>query len=160
VVAGHQGGTIHYNPLDYTLWNIEGRLAMQIANPTEDKIVLRGDRGVVIDPAGESHPLSGRVIGPHSFMRMMLPPVPFNYAYPDYSWGWGWGPWGWRGYGPYYYPFYGPAYYGPPPLVHQEIYTAYDWQWKEGLVRLRLTYDRTNKIVEHELEIVRELKKD
>ncbi len=144
---------IHYDPLDYQLRRDHDRLAMQISNPTADRIVLLGNRSFVVDPHGESHPLRGRVIGPHSYAWLLLPPFPFTYAYPDY-WAWGpyWGP-GW--YDPFWGGWYGP-YYGPPPMAYEQVITSYDWRWKSGLARLRLTYERNNKIFEHNFEFVRE----
>jgi hypothetical protein len=129
---------------------------MNIANPTDDRIVLLGGRSFVVDPKGESHPLRDRVIGPHSFTRMLLPPIPFTYAYPDYwGWGphWGWGP-GW--YDPFWGGWYAPGFYGPPSVSYEQVLTVFDWEWKTGLVRLRLTYDRNGKFFEHNLEIIRE----
>jgi hypothetical protein len=149
---------IHYDPLDYSLRAYHEHLAINISNPTEDRIDLLGGRSFVVDPKGESHPLRDRVIGPHSYTRILLPPIPFSYAYPDY-WGWsprwgvGWGP-GW--YDPFWGGWYGPWAYGPPAISYEQILTVYDWEWKTGLVRLRLTYNRNAKSFEHNFEIIRE----
>jgi hypothetical protein len=150
---------VHYDPLDYRLRQYHERLEMQITNPTEDKLVLLGNRSFVIDPKGESHPIRERVLGPHSFTKLLLPPEPFSYAYPDYwAWGPGWG-WGYPGwYGPYYWgPYYGPGWWGPPPLSYYRVLTLYDWEWKKGTARLRLTFEKANKdTFEQDFEIVRE----
>ncbi len=144
---------IHYDPLDYRLSKDHDRLAMQISNPTSDRIVLLGHRSYAVDPRGESHPLRDRVIGPHSFTVMLVPPIPFTYAYPDY-WAWGgyWGP-GW--YDPFWGGWYGP-WYGPPPVSYATVRTGYDWKWTTGVARLRLTYERNGKYFEHNFEFVRE----
>ncbi len=149
---------LHYDPLDYELVRSHDRLLILITNPTADRLALIGNRSFVVDPRGESHPLRGQVLGPHSYARLSLPPPPVLVAYPDYwSWGWGmgWGP-GW--YDPFWGPFYG-AYWGPPPVSYSRIITPFDWSWKEGAARVRLTYERNAKTFEHDFEIVREPKK-
>jgi hypothetical protein len=131
---------------------------MLITNPTGDRIVMLGTRGFAVDPRGESHPIHDRIIGPHSYSRMLVPPVPFTYAYPDYwAYGPGWG-WGFVGswYDPMWGPWYGPGFWGPPPISYNQLLTVYDWEWKEGPVRLRLTYERAGKTFEHDFEFLRE----
>jgi hypothetical protein len=154
--------TIHYDPLDYRLYPYHDRLTMHVSNPTEDRIVLQGNRSFVVDPQGESHPIRDRVLGPHSYTQFLFPPIPFAYAYPDY---WAYGPgWGWGWYGPWYGPgWYGPGWWGgwwgPPPVSYAQVTTPYDWTWKQGPARLKLTYERAGKTFEHDWEIVREPKK-
>jgi hypothetical protein len=148
---------VQYDPLDYQLVRSKERLAMSIVNPTEDRIILLGERSYVVEPQGESYPLPGRILAPHSHTRMLLPPIPFTYSYPDWRWGWGWG---WAAYNPYWGPYYGaPAYYGPPPPSYYQIMTPEDWTWNTGSARFRLTYERNNKIFEHDFEIIREERK-
>jgi hypothetical protein len=144
---------VSYAPLEYHLAKQHDRLAMQINNPTDETITLVGERSSVVDPAGESHPLRGRLINPRSFVRMLLPPETMSIPYPDYYWGWG------SYYGPYY-PYWGPYYggYGPPPVSYYQVRTPYDWQWKTGPIRLHMTYDRKGTAFEHDFEIVREVK--
>ena len=147
---------IHYEPLDYQLVGYRKNLAIRITNPTSDRIALLGERSFAVDPRGESHPLRTHVIGPHSYIRFVLPPQPLTFAYPDWNaWGWGWG-WGWGPYDPFWSPFYGSTFWGPPPVSYYRVETPYDWDWKEGPVRLRLTYDRAGKVFEHDFEFVRE----
>ena len=162
-VVGDQPVTVHVDPLDYTFRREESRLSMQINNPTADRILLRADRSYVVDPQGESHPVRARIIAPHSFSRMLLPPLRLTLAYPEYGWGaWsgyaGWG-WGWGPYIPYWGPYYGPAFWGPPPVSYQQVVTSYDWVWNTGGVQLHLSYERGNQQFEHAFEIVREPKK-
>ncbi len=156
--VAQQPVNIHYDPLDYRLYRYRDRLAMHVTNPTEDRIVLLGNRSFAVDPKGESHPIRDRVLGPHSFTQYLLPPIPFTYAYPDYwAYGPGWGYYGFYGwYDPFWGPWYGPGWWGPPPISYAHIYTPYDWTWKKGLVRLKLTYERNGKTFEHDFEIVRE----
>ena len=152
--------TLRVDPLEYHLAMVRDRLAVTISNPTEDRLTILGNRSFVVDPHGESRPLRGGVMGPRSFVRMYLPPPPLTYAYPDYySWGWGWG-WGggWGPYYPYWGPYYGAPYWGPPPVAYYQVSTPYDWEWKTGPARLRLTYDRNGQTFEHDLEFIREVK--
>jgi hypothetical protein len=157
--------TIRYDPLEYRMVRRRDRLAMRIVNTTDDRMVLRGDRSFVIDAKGETHPVQGRVIGPHSFTRIILPPVPLSYQtvqpYPYYGWGWGTGfaqpPFG---YSYPYSPFFGGGFYDDfyngPLVTNYEIRTPYDWKWRTGPVRLHLTYDRDGRSFDHSFVIDRE----
>ena len=149
--------SLNYDPLEYRFVRRHDRLAMRIFNPTDDAISLQGARSFVIDPEGETHPMHGRIIGPHSYTRMVLPPIPMqitSYSYwgPGVGWGgWGpgWGPgWGW-GWG------WGADWY-PPEAWTTEIRTQYDWNWHLGPARLQLTYEQAGKTFQQRLEIVRE----
>jgi hypothetical protein len=154
---GEEFVTVHSDPLEYRMARTGGFLAMNIVNPTDDRIVLRGDRSYVIDPRGETHPVRGKVIGPHSFTRMSVPPIPYSYqAIAPYT-PWGWGP-GYINYGvgpSFYGGFYNPHFYGPE-IVNYQITTQYDWEWKTGQARLRLAYERDGTSFEHHFVIVRE----
>jgi hypothetical protein len=152
---------VQYAPLEYHFAKAHDRLAVQIANPTDDRIILVGERSSVVDPAGQIRPIQSQVLEPRSFARMLLPPRPVSIAVPNYyAWGWGWGPyWGptyWGPYNPYWGPYYG--WYGPPPVSYWRVRTPFDWRWTTGLARLRLTYDRKGTMIEHYFEIVREEK--
>lgn len=160
-VVDHHPVAVQNDPLEYRFSDQQGRLGVRVSNPTAERVVLLGSRSYVTDPEGESHPIHGRVIGPHSYIRMLLPPIPFGYAYPGYAWGWGvgsgawpWG-WGWPGYDPAI-GLYPEAFIGPPPLVYEQATTAYDWRWKRGPVHLHLTYQRGRTTFDHEFEIDRE----
>ena len=155
-IVADQPVTVRLDPLDYRLTRLHDRLALTISNPTEDRLALLGNRSYIVDPRGESHPLRGQVLGPRSYAHLYLPPPPLTYAYPDwgaygYGYGWGWGP-----YDPFWSPFYGPALWGPPPVGYYQVRTPYDWSWRNGPVRLRLTYDRNGKTFEHDFELLRE----
>lgn len=151
--------SLAYAPLEYRLERVHGRLGMQIQNPTAQRVTLVGDQSYVVGPNGDSHPLRDRMIGPHSFVRMLLPPQPIVFPYPDYAtWGWGWG-WGWGPYSPYWDPFYGSAFWGPPPLAYYRLVTDYDWEWKTGPAHLHLTYRQNQSTFAHDFEFVREPEK-
>jgi hypothetical protein len=53
----------------------EGRLVIEIFNPTSDTILLLGRQSSVADPAGQSHPLADQTIAPGSFVKLILPPM-------------------------------------------------------------------------------------
>jgi hypothetical protein len=149
--------TLRCEPLDYQLARRDERLTLRIFNLTDDRLMLVESRSYVVDPHGESHPIRSRVLAPHSFVVMSLPPAPrscpypYYFAYPYPAWagyGWGW-------YGPYWYRYrYDPLFWPPP--AYYEVLTRYDWEWNTGLVRLHLTYDRDGKTIEHDFEFVRE----
>lgn len=138
---------VSYPPLDYRMAEVEGRLALNIDNPTTTPVNLLGHRSSVVDPRGVSRPLPQRLIAPHSFIPMLLPPRPLMYRvynpYPFYR------PWyggGW----PYYYPWYDPFFYEPLPYTYTyEIRTPYNWDWKEGQVRANFVYEQGGQTIEH-----------
>lgn len=145
-----QAVIIQNDPLEYNLTRHHGRLDMRINNPTDERIILLGNRSYAVDPKGESHLIRSLVIGPHSFSGMLVPPEPITIT--SYGWGPGWG-WGWGPYlpgDPFFVDFY------PPPVYYTEIRTPYDWDWKDGPARIHLTYERNRKTFEHDFEIIRE----
>ncbi len=154
---------VHVDPLDYQFEGRNRHLLMQISNPTDQRIALVSDRSYAVDPLGESHPIAGRMIGPHSYAQLSLPPVPVTFPYPAYGWGplWGpgWGGVGWGWYDPLWGPSFGPAFIGPPPVTYYQVWTAYDWNWRPGRAHFHLLYDRQGKTFEHDFEIIREKRK-
>jgi hypothetical protein len=159
VVSRQQQVSLKVDPLEYRLSEESGRLAMRIFNPTADQLLFLGDRSFVTDPDGQSRQIRNQVLGPNSFIQMLLPPVPFTFARPAYGWGWGWSTWGWDwgwgwpGYGPYYWG----GFYGPPPMVYDQVLTSYDWTWRRGPIRLRLVFARGGGATfEHEFQFDRE----
>jgi len=155
-VVADQPVTVRLDPLEYHLARVHDRLGVTVSNPTDDRLTLLGNRSYVVDPRGESHPLRGQVLAPHSFARLFLPPAPLTYAYPDYyPWAWG-GGWGWGPYYPYWGPYYSGYYWWPPTVSYYQIITEYDWDWHTGPARLRLTFDRNGRTFEHDFEFIRE----
>jgi hypothetical protein len=154
VVADHPL-VVRQDPLEYTLSRDHDRLALNIANPTTERITLDGNRSYVIAPSGETHPVPGRLIGPHSFTRLLMPPLPIVYPYTDWSMGWGPGAWGPGLYDPFWGPYYAAPYYYPTTSYHR-IPTAYDWDWKIGAAQFHFTYERNTNTFEHSFEIIRE----
>lgn len=133
-VVGEQPIRIVYEPLQYQLARHDDRLILQIENPTANPVNLVGSKSYVVEPQGESRPVRGRAIAPHSRVRMSLPPKPPRITTYGFAGYWGPGPF-W--YGPYgYYPGYYPYGYAES----YELITPYDWHWKKGDVRLHLSY--------------------
>ncbi|WP_150107246.1 hypothetical protein [Pedosphaera parvula] len=149
---------VHYEPFEYRFTKQAGYLSMRIINPTDDRMTLLDNRSYVVDPRGESHPIRGRVIGPHSHTSMLLPQTPqsFQRVVPNYGFG------AWPGfpypYTPYYGGFYDEFYYGPLVETYQVI-TPYNWDWKTGRARISLSYDRQGMTFEHDFVIERRVAK-
>jgi hypothetical protein len=143
-VIANQPVSVHYDPLDYQFARNSDRLSMRILNPTDNQVQLVANRSYVVDPKGETHPMRGRLIAPHSYISMLLPPIPLTlpYAYP----GWAWGPY-WTG------PYYG---YYDPWYGYYQVFTQYDWTWKTGLARLHLNFEHAGQTFTHDFQIARE----
>src|SRR5678815_3269492 len=56
------------DPLEYRLRTADNRLVIQIYNPTKEPITLLGDRSLVVDAGGQSHPLPSMTAAPESFI--------------------------------------------------------------------------------------------
>jgi len=150
-------------PLEYRMEAYEGRLLMMITNTSDDPILLAGDKSYVVDPDGQSHQLPGLMIAPHTFTRLVFPPlVPVYHAVP--AWGYGMGywraryPWGYTyypwDYGPFYGAYFDPYFYGPTYLT---IYNASQyWDWTDQTkVTIHLVYMRKDQSFTHEFVIQR-----
>lgn len=148
-VAGKQPLRVDYPPLLYQMAERSDRLAIQINNSTDTQVTLLGNRSYIVTPRGETRPVAGAVIAPHSFIGIVLPPAPIVYrAYPSFAWGLGFGyPFYW---GPGYadWGIYGaPGYYGPTDYY---VSPANNWEWKEGNVRMLLHYQQTTNTFDHQ----------
>ncbi len=145
--------TVPYAPLEYGVTGRGDHLVVRVVNPTERAVSLVASRSYVIDPRGESHPVRGHVIGPHSHVWLGLPPprtTVSGYGMVAY---WGYAPYGWSG-SPYW-----PAYDWPYPPIYSysyQLHTPYDWHWRTGRVRLHLGYDSAGTNLEQELVFERE----
>jgi len=160
-LARHIGKTeisVPVDPLIYRLQTIESHLVMGIQNPTDDPIMLIGDRSAIVDPQGQSHGLMSRTIAPHSFIRFVLPPFPNVYEWDNDYWvgGYGYGGYGYRRgprrfYRGYYGGIYGGGFYGGPGYV--AVYDSsdpayFDWSGETD-VRMNLKFDRAGKQFDH-----------
>jgi hypothetical protein len=76
-------------PLVYRLQSAEGRLVMTIRNPTDQPVVLLGERSYVVDPEGQSRPLPTQAIAPASYIKLIFPPLRDPRAAPRFGIGFG-----------------------------------------------------------------------
>src|SRR6186997_3312137 len=60
---------VQREPFEYRMQSIDNRLVIRIFNQTDDQIQLVGERSTIVDPEGQSHPLRGGPIAPHSFLK-------------------------------------------------------------------------------------------
>lgn len=138
---------IHRDPLEYRLRAVEDRLVMHIFNSSNDPITLLGDKSYVIAPSGQSHPLRSQTIAPHTFIRLILPPMhPFyREGGPTFGIGFGiasgYGYRGYRHYDPFFYDYYDYAW--PRYFSYYDPSDAIYWTWEgENDVRLHLVFQR------------------
>jgi hypothetical protein len=125
----------------------------------------------VVDPGGQSHPLRSATIESHSFVKLILPPVPVyvdpygpsigigfgtstqrsDADHPLYLMNDGWHHhhfnhgfghyYAWSYWDPWYYDYYAPRYY----VLYDENDATY-WNWRgEGEARASLAYERNDK---------------
>ena len=114
------------DPLRYGVGTADGRLSIEVYNPTDQTVRLLGSQSTVVDPAGHSHPLIGQTIAARSDVRVVLPPLR---------------PYG----GSAYEPGRPAAELGVPTddgLTYDRASPVY-WDWPGvGVVRVHLVYDR------------------
>ena len=75
-IGGDQAVTFSRNGLLYRMRSYENRLVIQISNTTPQPILLVGGQSYVVDPQGQSHSFAAQTIGPQSFIKLILPPLP------------------------------------------------------------------------------------
>ncbi|MDB6111427.1 MAG: hypothetical protein JWR69_3177 [Pedosphaera sp.] len=157
--VGNQPVSVPQDPLDYRFVRNEGRLGMQVFNPTDDYITLLGKESYVVDPSGQTHPFRTGVLAPHSVSGMFLPPVQSVYHATDPNIGNGSGIGFFSHYEDFYYPFHAGYYddFNPGPgAPYARIATTGKWGWKSGPVRLHLSYQRNGKTFDHNFGFVRD----
>ena len=74
-VSRKSDAVVQIDPLEYHLRAVEGRLVMQIKNPTRQAIQLDGERSAVVDTEGQSHPLRSQTIASGSYIKLIIPPM-------------------------------------------------------------------------------------
>jgi hypothetical protein len=167
--VGESDDTVYRRDLvEYRLRAVDGRLVLRLLNVTDAPLILSGEKSAIVDPTGQSRPVSGQSIEPGSFIKLILPPprptiertgpsihIGAGYRYGAYHRSGGQYRdrgdryrHGASGYGRY-------AYYDP--FLHDELtstryYRVYDdanpfyWSWSgEGTVRLRLVYGQAGR---------------
>ena len=140
---------LQVRPLEYRLLAVEDWLVMNIFNPTDDPIALLGDRSYVVAPSGQSHPLRSQTIAPHTFIKLILPPMRPFYRDSGATFGIGiglssgYGYRGYRGYDPFFYDYTEPRYY-----TYYDPSDATYWNWEgESDVRLHLVFERGEETI-------------
>ena len=126
--------------LEYRLRAVDNRLVMRVFNTTDNPIQLRGDKSTSVGPNGQSRPLRTQSIPPHSFAKIIFPPVrPYIYdPGPTFGIGMHGGLSRHHGGACYYPGFY--DYPVTPRYLSVEDDTQY-WDWKgETEVRVTLVY--------------------
>ncbi|MGH7178429.1 MAG: hypothetical protein ACREJC_13710 [Tepidisphaeraceae bacterium] len=77
--AGHIGKDdvlVERDPLSYRFNAVNNYLVVRIYNNTEAQMQLAGAQSSAVDPGGQSHPLRAQPLPPHSFIKLILPPIP------------------------------------------------------------------------------------
>ncbi len=141
---------VRIDPLEYRLRSYDNRLVMSIFNPTPDPITLVGEKGYVVDPKDQSHPLRPQTIAPDTFIKLILPPMrPYYYdRSPTIGFGLGFG----YSRARYGYPFYDTFPYDEPRYVtyYDESDATY-WNWEgETDAKLHLVYQRGSANFTHD----------
>lgn len=154
-IAGKVDTVAKAEPLEYRMRTVDNRLVIRVFNQSDDNIQLIGERSSVVDPNGQSHPLRGGPIAPHSFLKLIIPP-PRPQVYnsgPTFGVGVGVGVSNRRYRHSPHYHYHDPGgaqyhnrYHEPAYLsVHDES-DSYYWDWKgEGEARLTLVFQRGDK---------------
>ena len=138
-------------PIEYHMLAVNNRLVLHIFNHSPQSLRLRGDRSVVVDARGQSHPLHELVISSGSFGVLVFPPpIPADF-YPGGGFGFGWdfGFGGWRRgleFG-YVSGFYQPWNYGPPRVAVYDN-PAYYWHWNDDTsIRATLIWQQGDQLL-------------
>ena len=150
-----QGSAVSFPPLEYQLATNRRQLAIRVINESADPIRLVGERSFLVDPTGATRPLPAGTIAPNAHIGLILPPEPVVYrSSPRFSFGFGYG----HHYGPYDHMYGGLAYdpwlYGP--MEFYAVNPPNHWEWKKGVVRMRLFYEDNGTNFEHNFTFDRE----
>jgi hypothetical protein len=138
---GREEVSIDRDSVQYRLREYDRRQSMRIANSGDDPITLLGERSYIVDPNGESHPMRGVTIAPGSYIGLVLPPLaPVYRTGPRFGVGVG----------------VGTSFMcrSPSSNLHELIDPEGPyWRWKEGEVRMQLTFEQGPS--EHHFTFVR-----
>jgi hypothetical protein len=149
-IARNKETILKRDELEYRMQAVENRLLMHVVNPTDDPIELMGPQSTAVDPTGQSHPFRSQTIAPHSFVKLILPPMPVYYRTgPTFGIG--------VGIHAYRDPYpYGPAFEDPTMWDRPTYFAVVDesetffWEWEgEGEARIRLTFRRGREEFHH-----------
>jgi hypothetical protein len=151
-ISGKVETVLSRPPLEYRMQTAENRLVMRIYNTAEQPVDFLGERSYAVAPDGESHPFRNQTIAPHSFIKLILPPLrPLQPARPVFGIGVEYG----SAYDPCYYGRYPAGWYDPygsePLYLSAAEADVHYWDWgDEATVPLHLTYQRGQEIFNHD----------
>ena len=141
-VLSRQEREITREPVMYFFVDQSSRVGIRIENITDDSLTIKGEESYIVTPAGESSPMRGGTIAPHTWSAITIPALVRVYGGGGgVSFGLGVGTWGSNGGGGIgvgaggYDPFYDNSFYSPRDEVA--------WQWKDGTVRMHLVIEKT-----------------
>ena len=144
------------DPLVYRWRTADNRLVVRVENPTDEPIMLLGERSTAVSPDGESHPLRGQTIAPHSHAKLILPPPRPRVYDSGPTFGVGVGVHSSTHHPHHGYPGHDPYWDGPRYLAVYDDANAIYWDWKgETVVRLTLVYRRGDQTFSHPFTIRR-----
>lgn len=146
-LSGHAGSNTDkqftLEQISYRLRSVDNHLVMRIENTTDETIQFLGSQSFVVDPKGQSHPFPSQAIAPHSFMKLILPPMHPQIGPAGPTIGIGIGTHVKRDVDSSGQPKY--------LQVYLDDANAMYWEWDdEADVRVRLTYQRGNDTFSHE----------
>jgi hypothetical protein len=122
-------------PVLYHLVDQSSRVGIRIENTTDQPITLKGNDSYVVTPWGESQPMRGVTIAPHTWSAFTIPPLERRYyGGSGMSFGLGIGTWGGNtatGVGVGYSP------YDDVPYASDVV----AWQWKDGAVQVHVVLE-------------------
>jgi len=142
--------TLRFETLEYRLIAVESRLVMEIHNPTEDQLQLRGDQSTIVTGDGQTHPLRAIPIAPKAFAKIILPPPrpTMERSGPSITFGGGISSGGYRRWDNDY------AYSEGSSYRYYDPNDPYFWDWPvNAAIHLRLTYDRAGKTFTDEIVV-------
>ena len=148
-IGQNKESIVKRDELEYQFQAVDNRLLVYIVNSTDDAIELIGPQSTAVDPAGQSHPFRSQSIAPHSYVKLILPPLrPYYRSGPTF--GVGLGIHAYRGRDPFWPGFYDPFWEEPRYFtVVDETDTLY-WSWEdESEARVRLTFRRGKEMFHH-----------
>lgn len=142
--------TITLEPLEYRLIAVESRLVMEIRNPTDDQLQLRGDLSTVVTEDGQTHTMRSAPIAPKAYLKLILPPPPptVDRTGPSFTFGVGASSGGYRRFDNDYY------WSEPQSYRYNDPNDPYFWSWPApSTIHLRLVFDRKERQFTDELVI-------
>ena len=153
VIPKDREAAIEIDAVDYRFIEDERVLVILIYNNFDDPMTIRGEHSYVVDPFGETHPLRGGTIAPHSYISMVFPPMAAVYRRsggPRFSFGFGTTL-------QHHHHSHFHGYYYEPYWVEYVVVAepGMYWPWKEGEIALRLAFQQGESTFDHQFRFRR-----